>query len=704
MAYLRLKRSLRVVLAATFATIGCAHAQTNSSCDPAKVAVQDARLVIVPDFDGRSAQLTLQGRFDPAKIPTPSATALCSATLGQALKVNGAVACSAFAKGSFSGQDHIAHYDDGVEFRLSRAVNQWQSDVSISLDGNTCADLVVEVQPGQHHEFDSVSGAVPQYLDKDHIEFELKSDEHFDKLNVKMATRDLQPNAKDKHGPSDVERVLQALILSLTIVSLFSCLESRYALAEKPSYVWRHARMPITVAMAFYWASVLPRIADHIVLWAVPKGSAQAIKPEAFALSACLFILMWVLDRVLRKVPWTGAVAGGVGAFAPRVTQFEVRIILWAALISALAFLFAMALRWLAPWLKFLDFEWTNMPISFLYAATAVVALAKTYKPMLAWIYRLQWPLRWLCGLVITALVAGTAFFPADMASNSQVDVGFDERAYYWALFLAWPTAYFLYIAALTALAYRLVRKAGRDPERVARWLVIILLFEVAGFSMTSVVNAVALLGVAIMASDLLIAPSAETAPDSTRHAVTFSFVVGGIAAAIALIQNAFAADNSPAFEAYANLRIAWVPRTFAIGATAGLALALAGPHLRLGPYLKNDSPAFAKALLLSALVAVTGVASQLSSIQSRAKLIHALTAHFGLMAALILGAVIVYDLPRAKTAGGGFDWHKLLEARSIAAVAALAAAVFSAISPILINDIGTTFGTFLTSALATGN
>src|SRR5580700_9471074 len=170
MAYLRLKRSLRVVLAATFATIGCAHAQTNGSCDPAKVAVQDARLVIIPDFDGRSAQLTLQGRFDPAKIPTPSAAALCSATLGQALKVNGAVACSAFAKGSFSGQDHIAHYDDGVEFRLSRAVNQWQSDVSISLDGNTCADLVVEVQPGQHHEFDSVSGAVPQYLDKDHIE------------------------------------------------------------------------------------------------------------------------------------------------------------------------------------------------------------------------------------------------------------------------------------------------------------------------------------------------------------------------------------------------------------------------------------------------------------------------------------------------------------------------------------------------------
>jgi hypothetical protein len=120
---------------------------------------------------------------------------------------------------------------------------------------------------------------------------------------------------------------------------------------------------------------------------------------------------------------------------------------------------------------------------------------------------------------------------------------------------------------------------------------------------------------------------------------------------------------------------------------------------------LRGDS-ATLKAVNISALILVAGMASKLDSLNNREMLIATLVQNLYVIAALILCSFAALDLEQTKTAEGRLEWRDLFRgtalARGVPIVSAVAIAVFSAVSPIFLNEIGAAFGSILKAALQT--
>jgi hypothetical protein len=127
-----------------------------------------------------------------------------------------------------------------------------------------------------------------------------------------------------------------------------------------------------------------------------------------------------------------------------------------------------------------------------------------------------------------------------------------------------------------------------------------------------------------------------------------FPFVVGGVSAGIFLLQ-VILATGSDEEHHFTALRLLEAAVTFALGATAALVLS------RTGPLVRGDSAAL-KAANICSLIVVTNVAAYLVYLRDRESLIGALASSLGVIAALILSAVTMYDLKLAKARGGQME------------------------------------------------
>jgi hypothetical protein len=715
------------------ATVSVAAAQDSSCGDARGINVREARLVIAPDMVSEKANLTLSAI---AAIPNTEypifdpGAALCKATLGENFSVNDAKVCQQFTehkRKELATPDHVEPVEDGVAFVLSQWVDQKYLGVSVSLPaGSTiCAErLIVEVHPGRHGRFSRVM-PMPRFLGEDRAEFEISRGTTSRPLDLFVDFEDQAPTQQERHyvGPKswkdsiDVTsmEILQALLVSVTIILLLTYLERNYALPIGRTFAQSFIEIPITAAIAFYLSSPLMReiisLSEQLLNSQKPQRWIRANfasaanflnpmdQPLSFALSICAFLLLACLYFVLR-------LSLRRGSLPEQVILWQSRVIFFATLISTAALLVPIGLWLLQNRLRWMGFEAPALLLSGLYALAAVSTLKMVYTLRLRSIFG------------IALLVAVTILFPTDPVVKGTAAIGIDRNTIYWAVFLGHPIASLLYIAALTGFAYRIAKDSTLDGTLAAKWLVVLLILEIASFSMTSPTNAVAIAGVVLVSSRWIVTrqtslsqgqPADKTQTDTQainwgQHDSTFLFVVGGSAAFIYLMQYIFRAGGSDAPESFALLGLGSVARTFAIGVTAGLVIS------RGGPYLRGDSAAL-KALNVSVLVIATSLASSLDSLRGREALIATLTEYMGLIAALVLSAAMIYDLQRAKTNDGHLQWRDLFKGTTLAAaipiVSAVAVAVFSALSPILINEIGASFGVLLKTALphvASGN
>ena len=718
MAGFRSFRCAAVVLVLLLAALATSTRASGDACKKNEFKVQDVRLLIVPNADGISSQWTLSGYAlvaDLDKLSKAPIDALCAAGIGDKFQVNKLEVCPAFFM--LQSGDAVKRDGNGIQFSFSRRMPSQGSEIQLSQNsgGYACSErFIVEVRPGEHRRFLGIDG-LPKSLVEDRVEFEIPAGVDAKDLSIRI----LVASERNLNSPTSwlepikgiqLQRLGRALLLSLMVAALFAILEKVHSFPSTFGPVSSYLRSPITAAMAFYMTGALTECATNIVsVILMPKlvGSANTTLEWTSAISRIgsefnLFLLLLypttelavlgailviaILFRLVFALP--AYVFGTTG----RVMEFPFRVILWAAVIAVAGAVFAiliLLIESVAPWL---GFELPALVVSLVCALISVSALRHVFYLSVRQI------------VIIAAIVAVVVLFPTDSIIKTSGEPRFGDNARAWATFLSSFMAIFIYVAALTGFAFRV---AGSDEcrDRLAgQWLIFLLILLVAAFSIAHPTNALAVAGLMVISTRLLLPSQGnpeETVPGRTAgidwesSEEAFPFIVGGLAALIFLIQFAFAKTEGDFNQRFALLDLANVPRTFALGAVAGLVLA------RAGPLLKGDS-ATLKAANISAVILVASIAAQLATLKGN--FVAVLTANFGVIASLITCALVVYDLPSARNSEGHLEWREMFKgtalAHSVPFLSAMAVALFSALSPIFLHELTNTVGTALRTTL----
>lgn len=718
-------RSFRRAAAISVLLIAALATSTQASSDACKetgMKVQDVRLLIVPNADGISSQWTLSGYAlvaDPDKLSTAPTGALCFAGIGDNFRVNKMGACRAFFM--LHSGDTVKRDGNGIEFSFSQRVpSQGPAiELSQSADDRACSErFVVEVRPGAHRRFFSISG-LPKSLSEDRVEFEIPAGVDAKDLSIQVfvgeasGERNLKPPTSWLEPIKGIQllRLGRALLLSLLVAVLFAFLERTHPFPSGFGPVSSYLRSPVTAAMAFYMTGALTECARNIASvllrpnlldsattiqdWI--RNTISRVGSEFHSLLPFLYpmielavlgaiLITAIFARLLFALP-----AYALGT-AGRVMEFPFRVMLWAAVIAVAGAVFAMLILLVESAVPWLGFELPALVVSLVCALIGVGAVRHVFGLSARRV------------VAIAVVVAIVVLFPTDSVIRTSGEPRFGDNARAWAIFLSSFMAIFIYVAALTGFAFRV---AGSDEckDRLAgQWLIFLLILLVATFSIAHPTNALAVAGLMWISSRLLLpsrAPPEEAALgrgagiDWESKEETFPFIVGGVAAFIFLIQFAFAATEGDFNQRFALLDLANVPRTFALGAVAGLVLA------RVGPLLSGDSAAL-KAANISAVVLVASVAAALVTLKGH--FVTVLTANFGVIASLIICALVVYDLPTARNSEGHLDWREMFKgttlAHSVPFLSAMAVALFSALSPIFMHELSSSVGAALRGAL----
>lgn len=712
-----------VWLAALVVAVGPAAARAEGvDCPPsAEIKVSDARLAIVPELDLRRARITLSGH---ASLGASGAQArmrpgqICAAALGP-LQVNAVAACRDFDTGFFSPDDRIVTDASGVNFELAREARQDSTGVYIALHAGerVCADrLVVELKVGPKARFSFVDG-MPASLTADHAAFELAPRAQDANLLIGVGIDRVSDAAAtgagvDLKGPPSwnlpfggnrvrLQDLSRPLILTLAVFTLIGGMAGRHPIAGAKGSVWSAARSPLITALGFYATATLLDarwgVTNLIFAWLAkdPNLSRMIFTLDTGGRSSAanLLIQLGVLAILLAAV---GLAWGLVALLARRHPEPERRPLWWtlevfgfAALLGFASILFAAAM-WPIEQSRRLGFEAPALVLSLAFALLAIGSLRKLLDLSAGGV------------LGISVLAALTVFFPIDAVVRSTGGASIAENTAQWAQFISFPMARFLYVGALAVLAYWLAADRKLDRPAVARWIGFLLLMQVAAFSIATPTNALAIAGVLLVAERWLFAPTSRAArpddapvPDREGEMPLF-WLVGGGAALIFLLQFVFRTGPGPDSR-FGVLGLAGMIPAFATGATAGLLLGYAMPMLR------GDS-ATLKAANISLMIVCANLASGLDDLRGRAAFIGALVEYMNVAAALILVAVIYYDLARVKSVEGQWNWRDLFKGTTLASaipiISAVAAATLSAISPIFSSEIGAAFSQLLKAAL----
>jgi hypothetical protein len=659
----------------------------------------------------------------PGEPPLQPAKALCLAAAGPELKIDGKPYCDLFAAHDLSGLDRMAVVGQSIEFEVVRRISG-KPYLSLSLDqgGHVCADsFVLDIRPGRPVTFDDIDLA-PKLLDADHLLVDLPSSPQArgqywgvsfttsappmtSQAAAFMARKPPPSWTQILEGRLNLRRLAQPVVLMFAVLLIFTAFDRKMRAAS--GSLWPMAHRPIVVALAVTFAGALMETVSNTGYLASkvlrdshllnPSDINLIVPPTTYSVYEPLFLL--VLTALLALVAPIHAAAmvlgrkARAGAFAPiwRVTD----VVFWGTAISALMAAIAAGVAILErhAWIVF---EPPALLVSLVLASIAVAAVSRLFV------------ITWRTAVGVTLLLTLTAMFPVSAVMHSNVSVPVSRNTFFWPSFLAGPMAEKLYLAGLVGLALNVARRAGLDAVTKGRWLAFLLLMQVAGFSVTSPTNAIATFAILMVSGVWLFsgqpgqAGQAAPAPSASEAAAKpdlgFAWLVGGAAAFVFVMQYIFksgggADEEGPRFVA---LSLSYALNAFAIGFTAGLLLLTSGPALR------GDSTTL-KAANISLWILAVNLTSRLDGLHGRKSFVAAVTEYMGVIAALILSALVTYDLARVKGGDGAFNWRDLFKgttlAQAVPIVSAAAAAVFSALSPILIGEIGEAFSALLNAA-----
>jgi hypothetical protein len=713
----------------------------DNSCKAAStgIDVQDARLQVTPDLTNDTLKLVISGRANisgMARTTEKPTKTVCWATIGDMFLVNDVVICSLFENnsGGFSGEDRISQ-DQGLSiFEQRTSIPLRGPDLSIKLFKyeRVCADhVVIDINPASGTHIRSVN-KFPLSLKDDRAEFELTSQALSEGLDIRIALsnepysvvtsptppKETPPPApeppmagprswNDPIGGVHVQRLMLPILLSLAIALLFTFFEKTHPLKPEFNSVATHLRGPITLAMSFYAAGALFRYATEATSAAFSRDSgvsttlfiriSDALHDATGSYARTPFELLFVTAFLAAASAVHYVVRRAVRrqhAFA-HAFAFPSSVMFYGSGIAAAALAFSTA-QWLAdPFTKWLGYEIPALVISASYAGLAMATLGRSFG------------FSSLAKAGLALILTVTVFFPSEPVVLSQYGVNVGDNTAVWARFLTGRCAYLLYIATLTGFAFELATSVSLKDRLVAEWLLFLVILQNSGLTLANPTQAFAVTGVLLISSRWLLAPETPTAinpsPVKMNQSIerkheqeVFPLIVGGVSAGIFLFQ--FILDTGGDQEhRHVLLSLSEVPVTFALGATAALTIS------RTGHILRGDSAAL-KAANVCSLIVATNLASALGSFQGRESLIGAFAGSLGVIAALILSGVAMYDLELAKAKDGHFEWKDLFKgttlARAVPIASASAIAIFSALSPILIREVGDAFGSLLKEIL----
>lgn len=202
-------KSLRVATALAVLIFAALASPAQASDDPCTatngIQVQDARLLIVPNADGTSAQLTLSGHAlisDPDKLSGMPAGALCRAAIGERFLVNNNEVCSGLYY--LSGGDVVKPDGKAVEFALSQRLDQLGTEILIAQrtgEGICAYGLVVEVRPGLHRRFLAVN-SIPKSLNDERAEFDVAPGVRAKDLDIRVLVAETPSSERALNPPT----------------------------------------------------------------------------------------------------------------------------------------------------------------------------------------------------------------------------------------------------------------------------------------------------------------------------------------------------------------------------------------------------------------------------------------------------------------------------------------------------------------------
>jgi hypothetical protein len=320
------------------------------------------------------------------------------------------------------------------------------------------------------------------------------------------------------------------------------------------------------------------------------------------------------------------------------------------------------------------------------------------------------WP--WWTRAAAALVLTVTVLFPRDAvlhSSPSAPSVG--GNTFFWADLMSGLSVRPLFFASMLLLADACAQAGAGNPElnrRADGALLAIFMLATASFGLLNPLNAAALAALWLAANRLVFFdppppgdPAAPAAPlgaaaqlahpglRSHRRWRSLAIATGALAMLVLWLQASLQPGGEPG-TTYALLApLSLLIAIFSSGAIGALLLAHGFERIH------GDS-AGAKAVVVAAVLFAASLAGQFSDVLQHHDVASVLTDRIAIGAALLVVAFFSYDLPTARRAVGDASLKDLFKGTSIAPVvtslAALVAAIMTALTPITSDEIGKTF------------
>jgi len=690
---------------------------------PGGATVEGVQLTIVPQRLGEDMPVTLSGIIriaddnGAALISQIGRKDICDAT-ARRLKIGSAGVCALFVGSEFDASDSILARQNAIAFTLHTTYNNGGVHLLSLTDtaDQACGlPLMIRIAPARGTTISSAS-PLPLILQDTMVDFRPMAAGRPLNVAVFLNAEDLPSKKADAFkdtypAASDpLNMVSDAVLATLFLLTIAFYGTRRLFGPEQAGPLFEEIWPPLRATTILLAAGALLNVARHgvdkqeaalIVGWHVVKRTAAFfhVSPSAdeFALlipplaglmlAALVFAALcppfWLLARRRHEVN---------ADFLTRISAVFLLGSLAAALVVAGGVvLFPVEARFPT------GYEIPAIAVSFLVALFILSSLRRMFG------------LRWPPCIALSLLIALTLFYPSSSVATDTPDPpNAAYNAVAWFTYLAVIGGGFMYSVALlsTALFHR--RTATANDGALDRALLVLLVLSIAGLRFGDLLNDAALI-VVWMAADsyifsrvqpanpvtvtdlghMLVRPSAST--------LRWTALFGGLTSmGIFWMQYALSADHgSPEFLVLKGARV--LLSAFVTGAIGTLLLGHAFNRI-------PGRSATGKALLLGAVVAATAIASRLDYILGTRAILPWLTAQIDFFAAILVIAVLVFDIPNARRQQENLPLSQLFTgttlAQAVPIVTGIGAALFSALSPALSGAVGTAFSDMVQTVL----
>jgi hypothetical protein len=637
---------------------------------------------------------------------TPST--LCMAALGTT-RLNAVRVCSMRTQNSYTGNDSITPINQGARFSLGYTISSdAPTNMNAELDRTGCPPVVYRIVLGNGARTNRVYPR-PDKLAANEVAFDGATNSDLSRWTVEI-NQSRQPEHHIKIGPpalldyhGDLALVLRwltrGLFVILLVLTVFYAVLPRIAGISRPlDGIWLR---PARTALTFVASGILINVCNLLTAnWWRSTGRTLAAHWGGGGFGKFLQSSDLRTD-LLSATMLAGLAVLAMSGLVIKHARTAMAFVLFrnALLLALVAEVITLTSGFVEHHIS-IGFEIPALLVSVLLSAATVGAL----RPGLG--------LKAPTAAMLTILVAATVFFPIAPVVYGYLGGAppISENTSAWFRFLVpWAGQCLFSIALLLAGFHLLHADTTETARNTARGALILLLLSVVDVRGIGLSDAVALAGLWFLADHMLFkaasgagAPAAnhpvlDTLPyDEIRRTLQTKVVLGGVLTVVVFWLQ-FSVNPSGNLNFAALFAVKLLLTSFTKGALAVLLLGCAFNMLRGGS-------ATAKAALIAAAVIAASLAANILNLLNSRHVLPTIVSNIDLVTALLLVAVVGYDVPNARRQVGDLPLKDMFKGTTLGhvvpIVAGAAAAFYAAISPSINSAIAGALGELLRQLL----